>query len=156
MLNIGTDAPEFKCINQKGKTIQLSDFVGKKIVVLYFYPKDFTPGCKAQACSFRDEYEQFMEYGAEVIGISADSEESHKKFAGNYSLPFHLCSDRDGTIRKSYKVPVGFLSIFFSRITYIIGLDGKIAWAYKSNLAPASHVSEALKIVEELQLRNFQ
>lgn len=150
MLKPGSKAPEFSFVNQRGQNISLSEIVGKKIVVLYFYPKDFTPGCTAQACGFRDEYEAFMEYGAEIIGISSDSLKSHRKFAAYYTLPFHLGSDSDGFIRKQYKVPTGLLGVFFSRITYIIGLDGRIAWAYKSNLAPASHVSEALEVVKKL------
>lgn len=150
MLPIQSKAPLFEFINQHGKKLHLSDFIGQKIIVLYFYPKDFTPGCTAQACGFRDEYEEFVEHGAEVIGISGDSNDSHAQFSTRFSLPFHLATDVDGSIRRMYDVPTGFFGVLFSRITYIIDLNGNIAWAYKSNLAPKSHVPEALKVIKSI------
>lgn len=150
MLPLNSPAPLFEFTNQQGECINLSDFIGKKIIVLYFYPKDFTPGCTAQACSFRDEYEEFVECGAEVIGISADTSDTHADFSARYNLPFHLATDPDGSIRRLYDIPTGLISGLFSRITYIIDLNGKIAWAYKSNFAPKSHVPEALKVIKSL------
>lgn len=152
MLPLQTKAPLFDFTNQYGETFNLSDFIGRSIIVLYFYPKDFTPGCTAQACTFRDAYQDFVESGAEVIGISADSTSSHAQFSSKYSLPFHLASDTDGSIRRMYDIPTGFFGLFFSRITYLINKDGMIVWAYTSNLAPASHVSEVLKIIDQLQV----
>src|SRR5690349_16139428 len=101
-VDVGTIAPDFTLTNQDGKPVSLSDFKGKQAVVLYFYPKDFTGGCTAEACAFRDSYEVFQEAGAEVIGVSSDSEDSHQNFAAKYRLPFVLLSDKGGEVRKQY------------------------------------------------------
>src|SRR6266850_2178803 len=101
----GQPAPDFELSDAEGKRVQLSDFRGKRAVVLYFYPKDDTPGCTKEACSFRDSYEAFKEAGAEVIGVSSDSEASHGKFATKYKLPFTLLADAGGTVRKQYGIP---------------------------------------------------
>src|SRR6266567_4261123 len=100
-VQIGDMAPDFTLSDQKGAKVSLKDYVGKN-VVMYFYPKDNTPGCTAEACSFRDSYAVFKDQGAEVIGISSDSAEAHKKFAAQYHLPFTLLSDSDGEVRKLY------------------------------------------------------
>ncbi len=150
MLSVHSSAPIFDFVNQHGEKIHLKDIIGKKMIVIYFYPKDFTPGCTAQACSFRDAYEDLVDLGAEVIGVSADSKESHAHFSAQYSLPFHLVSDNDGRIRRLYDVPTGIIGMLFSRITYIIDLSGKIAWAYKGNLLPASHIAEAKKVLKKI------
>jgi len=101
---VGDRAPDFGLPDRNGKTVHLSDFRGKP-VVLYFYPKDDTPGCTKESCTFRDQYQDFQDAGAEVIGVSSDSSESHEKFATKYRLPFVLLSDRGGATRKLYGVP---------------------------------------------------
>lgn len=151
MLPLNSKAPDFTFVNQHGVQYSLSDFTGKKLIVLYFYPKDFTPGCTAQACTFRDEYEKFLEEGAEVIGISGDTRDSHNRFSAKFSLPFQLASDPDGSIRRLYLVPTGILGLLFSRVTYLIDLDRVIRWSYKSNLAPTSHIQEALHVIKSLK-----
>ena len=103
-LDIGDAAPHFTLNDQHGKVFDSKDHIGKKPLVLFFYPKDYTPGCTKEACSFRDSYEEFTEEGAEVIGISADSESSHRKFASTYKLPFILLADTRNKVRKLFKV----------------------------------------------------
>ena len=140
-LKIGDLAPDFEGVTDEGRKIRLSDFRGK-YVILYFYPKDDTPGCRVEAVTFRDNYEELEKLDAVVIGVSGDSVESHKKFKQKYSLPFILVSDVDGKIRELYGAK-GLL--IPPRITFIIDKEGKIMHIYSSQLNPSSHVSEALK-----------
>ena len=102
MLQIGIKAPYFEGVDENGNTVKLSDFAGKKLV-LYFYPKDSTPGCTAEACDLRDNYQRFLAMGYEVLGVSRDSAASHRKFIAKYELPFHLIADTDLTILKAYE-----------------------------------------------------
>ena len=130
ILKIGDKAPYFKGINQNGEIISLADLKGKK-VVLYFYPKDNTPGCTAEACNLKDNYEIFKNKGYEIIGVSADNEKSHKKFSDKYNLPFNIIADIDKSIIKSYNV-WGKKSMYgkeyegINRTTYIISEKGII------------------------------
>jgi len=123
--------------------------VGTKSIVLYFYPKDNTAGCTAEACSFRDSYEVFTEAGAEVIGVSSDSVESHQRFAARNRLPFLLLSDRGGAVRKRYGVPA-VLGILLGRVTYIIDRVGVVRQVFSSQLAPTRHVEEALRTIRAI------
>src|SRR3954449_3143557 len=107
-VDAGAPAPDFTLPNQEGKPVSLKDYKGKSAVVLYFYPKDYTPGCTAEACSFRDSYDVFKEAGAEVIGVSSDTADSHQAFAAKHGLPFVLLSDQGGKVRKLYGVPSTF------------------------------------------------
>lgn len=130
MLKIGDKAPDFTLLDKDGKTISLSDFLGKK-VVLYFYPKDNTPGCTRQACAFASNYKEFIKRGVEVIGISKDSVASHVKFAEKYSLPFILLSDPDRIAIEKYgvwqeKKLYGKVSMGVVRMTFIIDENGLI------------------------------
>ena len=118
-VKIGSKAPLFILPDQNGKLINLNDFIGKTNLVVYFYPKDESYGCTKEACSFRDSYEDFKEAGAEVIGISADSEASHKGFAANHKLPFILLSDKDKKIANLYGVGKT-MGILPGRVTFII------------------------------------
>ena len=134
MLEIGTKAPEFTLPDQDGNQVSLSDLKGRK-VVLYFYPKDNTPGCTAQACGFGELYPQFQEKGAVVIGISKDSVASHKKFQEKYSLPFTLLSDPEFTAIQAYDVwqeknMYGKKTMGVVRTTYLIDEDGMIEKAF--------------------------
>jgi len=130
-LQVGDLAPTFTAKNQNGESVSLSDFSGKK-VVLYFYPKDDTPGCTAEACSFRDNYQSLMGKGFEVIGVSTDDEKSHTKFVNKYQLPFNLLADTDKQIVEAYGVWVeksmyGKTYMGTARKTFIIDENGKIA-----------------------------
>ncbi|WP_201381792.1 peroxiredoxin [Ktedonobacter sp. SOSP1-85] len=147
-VTVGDQAPDFTLPTAKGDQVSLSEFRGEKSVVLYFYPKDSTPGCTAEACSFRDSYEVFQEAGAEVIGVSSDSSESHENFAKKNNLPFILASDEGGALRKSYGVP-STLGLLPGRVTYIIDKQGVVRHIFSSQFAPQKHVDEALKILKQ-------
>ena len=148
-VNVGDAAPEFDLADAAGKHVRLADFRGKKAVVLYFYPKDDTPGCTKEACSFRDSYESFKEAGAEVIGVSSDSEASHQKFASKYQLPFTLVADAGGLVRKRYGVP-STLGILPGRVTFVIDRDGTVRHVFNSQLQATKHVDEALAVLRRL------
>jgi len=145
---VGDRAPDFALPDRNGKTIRLADFRGKP-VVLYFYPKDDTPGCTKESCTFRDQYQDFQDAGAEVIGISSDSSESHEKFATKYRLPFVLLSDRGGAVRKAYGVP-STLGVLPGRVTYVIDREGTVRHVFNSQFQAAQHVDEALKALHAL------
>ena len=146
MLEVGQSAPDIALQDAGGKTVHLSQFHGKKAVVLYFYPKDNTPGCTAQACAFRDAYEDFKAVGAEVIGISSDSEASHEDFAAQNQLPFLLLSDPDGQARQAFGVPKT-LGLLPGRVTFVIDRAGIIRYTFNSQLRATTHVEKALDIL---------
>jgi peroxiredoxin Q/BCP len=148
-LKPGDRAPEFELPDAQGKTTRLADFRGKKPVVVYFYPKDDTPGCTKESCAFRDQYEDFTAAGAEVIGISSDSAESHAKFASKYKLPFTLLSDRGGAVRKAYGVPAT-LGLLPGRVTYVIDREGTIRHVFTSQFRATQHVEEAKAALRSL------
>ena len=129
--------------------MRLSDFRGKKSVVLYFYPKDDTPGCTKEACSFRDSYEAFRDAGAEVIGVSSDNEASHRKFADKFKLPFMLVADAGGAVRKRYGVPAT-LGLLPGRVTFVIDRDGIVRHVFNSQFQATKHVDEALAVLKRL------
>ncbi len=146
-LTVGAKAPAFSAPDQSGQTVSLSDFKGKK-VVLYFYPKDDTPGCTTQACSYRDEYAAFKKKGIVVLGISPDDAESHAKFAEKFSLPFTLIADEGHKIAEDYGVWVeksmyGKKYMGVERSTFVIGPDGKLLAIYRK-VKPAEHTAEVL------------
>ncbi len=136
-LTVGETAPDFTLPDQDGRPFTLSGHRGK-VVVLYFYPKDFTSGCTKEACHFRDAYEDFSEAGAEVVGVSADSQESHRKFRDAYLLPFTLLSDEGGEVKKLYGVGVGILP---GRVTFVIDENGVIRHAFSSRIDMKASVS---------------
>ena len=149
-VQVGDMAPDFTLPTQKeGELFQLHTLLGKSNIVLYFYPKDDTKGCTAEACSFRDSYEVFKEAGAEVIGVSSDSEESHQRFASKYQLPFILLSDKKGEIRKQYGVPTA-LGVLPGRVTYVIDKQGVVRHIFNDMLNAQKHVSEALQTIQAL------
>jgi len=149
-VKVGDKAPDFSLPSQNGETVKLSDFLGEKVVVLYFYPKDDTPGCTKESCAFRDSYQVFQENGAEVIGISSDSTNSHQQFANKYNLPFTLLSDTKSEVRNLFGVPPT-LFILPGRVTYIIDKEGVVRHIFDSQLNFQGHVDEALKTVRSLQ-----
>lgn len=149
-VKIGDKAPDFSLPNQDEVMVSLSDYYEKKDVVLFFYPKDFSPGCTTQACTFRDRYEDFTDLGAEVIGVSSDSVQSHKKFLETYMLPFTLLSDSDGDVRKLYGSTKVF-GIVPGRYTFIIDRKGIIRHIFTSETNMKKHVDEALRVLREIQ-----
>src|SRR4030066_1623253 len=124
-LKVGDTAPDFSLSDEHGLPVSLKDYLGKKVVVLYFYPKDFTSGCTAEACSFRDNYKPYQDKGAVVIGVSLDSVESHLKFSEKYNLPFAILSDHSKEAAKAYGV-LGVGGFLTKRVTFITNKDGKI------------------------------
>ena len=152
-VDVGSKAPDFTLPSQSGELVSLKDFLGKKFVVLFFYPKDDTPGCTKQACAFRDDYEDFGKLDAEVIGISSDSVESHTSFAEKHSLPFSLLSDEGSEVRRLYGVP-STLGLFPGRVTYVIDREGIVRHIFSSQLSVERHVGEALKALESIGSQN--
>ncbi|WP_460206074.1 peroxiredoxin [Scytonema sp. NUACC21] len=150
-IKAGDIAPDFTLPSQKGIPVSLNDFRGKKAVVLYFYPKDDTPGCTAQSCAFRDQYEVFQSAGAEVIGVSGDSPESHQNFATKYQLPFTLLSDLGDQVRKLYGATAAF-GLFPGRVTYVIDQQGVVRYVFDSMFNFKGHVEEALKTLQQLAI----
>jgi peroxiredoxin Q/BCP len=148
-LRVGDAAPDFTLPAADGALVSLNGFRGKSEVVLYFYPKDNSPICAAEACSFRDSYEAFREAGAEVIGVSADSAGSHQRFANQHRLPFRLLSDPDGSLRARYGVP-RTLGLVPGRVTYVIDREGIVRHIFSSQFQPAKHVDEALRVLKGL------
>jgi peroxiredoxin Q/BCP len=150
ILEAGTQAPEFELKDKEGKVHKLSDYRGQTIVV-YFYPKDNTPGCTKEACSFRDSYADFKKAGVEVIGISPDSEKSHANFIAKYELPFTLLSDPGHKVSEAFGV-WGLKKNFgreyegIYRTTFIIGPEGKIKKVFK-NVKPNEHSQEVLAAI---------
>jgi peroxiredoxin Q/BCP len=147
-VSIGNRAPSFSLPSENGETVDIGDYIGKKPVVLFFYPKDNTVVCTKEACAFRDSYAEFREIdGAEVFGISTDPVESHRRFSSEYRLPFRLLSDEKGAVREIYGVP-RTLGIFPGRVTYVIDRDGKVIHIISSQLDYKKHVVEAIKALK--------
>ena len=149
-IKVGDKALEFTLPSQMGDDVMLSEFFGKKNVVLYFYPKDETTGCTKEACTFRDNYEELTKLGAEVIGVSGQSVESHKSFASHYGLPFILLSDEGNKVRELYGVPSS-MGIIPGRVTYIIDKKGMVRHIFNSQTQAQKHVEEAKKTLLEIE-----
>ena len=147
-VQVGDLAPDFTLPAQSGAAVNLGDFLGKTAIVLYFYPKDNTSVCTAEACAFRDSYEVFKDAGAEVIGISSDPVESHRQFAKEHQLPFILLSDADSILRKRYGVPTAFG--LPGRVTYIIDRQGIVRLIFFSQYTSTRHVEVALEALQSL------
>src|SRR6478735_6376296 len=145
-IGVGDPAPEFALPSANGETVRLSNFRGKSEVVLYFYPKDDTPGCTTEACSFRDSFEDFTDAGATVIGISSDSVASHKAFEEKFQLPFTLVADEGGAVRKQWKVGKT-LGLIPGRVTYVIDPEGVVRHVFSSQMKAAKHIPEALEAI---------
>ena len=148
-IRVGDRAPAFSGVTQTGETVALDDLLDKQAIVLFFYPKDNTAICTREACAFRDAYEDFTAAGATVIGISSDSADDHRQFAGSHKLPYLLISDTDGALRKAFGVPKT-LGLLPGRVTYVIDRAGIVRHIFNSQFAADRHVQEALKIVREL------
>jgi thioredoxin-dependent peroxiredoxin len=150
LVKVGDKAPIFTLESQKGEMVSLSDLIGKKNIVLFFYPKDKSRGCTRQACEFRDKYAIFKDRGAEVIGISSDDVSSHKSFADEFRLPFILLSDPKGIVRKLYGVNSTF-GIIPGRVTFVIDKKGIIRHVFSSQFKPKKHIKEALDALEKIE-----
>jgi peroxiredoxin Q/BCP len=149
MIDVGQRAPEFTLPAGDGRSVSLADFRGKKVTVLFFYPKDDTPGCTREACEFRDSFDAFGDAGAEVIGVSDDDVESHKKFAANHRLQMTLLSDLGGKVREKFGVKP-FLGIVPDRVTFVIDREGVVRHVFAARLRFGKHVDEALAVVKSL------
>jgi peroxiredoxin Q/BCP len=149
-IQVGDKAPDFTLASQSGERVRLYDRLNERVVVLYFYPKDETRGCTAEACAFRDSHEVFATAGAEVIGVSSDSERKHAAFADHHKLPFTLLSDEGGRVRKSYGVPA-VLGVIPGRVTYVIDRAGTVRHVFNSMTNIGQHIGDALAVVQRLQ-----
>lgn len=149
-VKIGDKIPDFTLTDQNGNLFNPESLLSKKALVIYFYPKDETTGCKKQACAFRDHYQAFKDAGAEVIGISSDSAESHNGFANHHKLPFILLSDTEGAIRKRFGVPTSLFGLVPGRVTYIADKSGTVRYIFNSQIQIGKHVAEALRILKEM------
>lgn len=146
---IGSKIPSFTLPDQNGNLFNINSVLGKKNLVIYFYPKDDSPGCTAQACSFRDRFEVFKEVDAEIIGISGQSVESHKEFALKHRLTFTLLSDEGNKIRKQFGVPANLFGLLAGRVTYVADKTGKVIYIFNSQMQVTKHVDEALRILKQ-------
>jgi peroxiredoxin Q/BCP len=147
-LAVGDVAPPFTAVLQDGNRFDSSSVLGKKMVVLFFYPKDNTPVCTKEACAFRDSYEKFTAAGAEVIGVSSDSPATHRAFAEKHRLPFPIISDHDRGLRKLFGVP-NPLGVIPGRVTYVIDRQGVVRLVFSALFASDDHVRKALAAVQE-------
>ena len=147
-MRVGEKVPAIQLKDQNGNNFNFQELVGEKAFVVYFYPKDFTPGCTKEACSFRDRYEEFKELGAEVIGISSDTEKSHSKFVKKYGLPFIFLSDEDKAARKAFNVKSNLLGLIPGRETFIFDETGILLHKFNSMNA-GRHIQEALAVLKK-------
>jgi peroxiredoxin Q/BCP len=150
-IKVGSNIPAFTLPDQNGNPFDITSLIGKKNMVIYFYPKDDSPGCTAQACSFRDQFEVFSDADAVIIGISGQSVKSHKEFAEKHRLSFTLLSDEGNKIRKQFGVPTSFLGLLPGRVTYVADKSGKVIYTFNSQLQAEKHVDEALRILKGLK-----
>ena len=147
-MNTGDLVPQLELKDQNNDIFRFSDLIGKKAFVVYFYPKDFTPGCTKEACSFRDSYEDFKELGAEVIGISSDSSQSHSKFVNKYNLPYIFLSDENKKAREAFGVKPNLLGMLPGRETFVFDREGKLLHKFNSMNA-SRHMPEALSVLKK-------
>lgn len=150
-LKIGDIVPNFTAKDNHNEIFESKSVLGRKPVVIYFYPKDNTPGCTTEACRFRDQYEDFKDLGAEVIGISADSVSSHNAFADKFQLPFILLSDEDKKLRHLFGVRNNLFGLLPGRVTYVIDKNGVVIYIFDS-INAGKHIPKALQIIRELVL----
>ncbi len=148
-VKVGDKAPDFTLPSQMGDNVTLSEYFGKKNIVLYFYPKDESSGCTREACSFRDSYEVLTNLGAEVLGVSGQSVESHKSFAGHYGLPFILLADPSNKVRELYGVHSS-MGLIPGRVTYIIDKKGIVRHIFSSQTQAERHVQEAIQALKQI------
>jgi peroxiredoxin Q/BCP len=149
MISIGSNVPLFELKDQDGKIFRIADHLGKRNLVLFFYPKDLSYGCTKEACSFRDHHEVFLENDCDVIGISMDNESSHREFIARHRLPYTLLSDTEKKVQQLFGLKPQFFGLVQDRATFVIGKNGKILHAFRSLSKFEKHVSEALEILKK-------
>ena len=150
MIVIGDPCPIFELPNQDGELVKIESLLGNQNIVVYFYPKDDTPGCTVEACSFRDANQEFLDLGAIVIGISSDSVSAHKKFSNKHQLNFNLLADQNKIARKLFGVPTNLFGLLPGRVSYVINKKGIVSGIYKSMLDPNGHINKALDLLKTL------
>lgn len=150
MLDVGQLAPAFSGRDHNGHQVRSEDLLARGPVVLYFYPKDFTPGCTREACLFRDAFEDLQGYGASIVGVSADDEASHQRFAQRYRLPFSLLSDPDRALARQYGI-VRPLGLGARRVTFVIARDGRLRGVFHHELSMSRHVTDVQSLLSRLQ-----
>jgi peroxiredoxin Q/BCP len=149
-ITVGSNVPSFTLKDQQGESFSIDSVLGKKKLVIYFYPKDESAGCTRQACLFRDRFDVFAEAGALIIGISAQSVKSHAEFVRHHRLKFTLLSDPGNKVRKLFGVPGDIFGLVPGRVTYVINLDGKVVYTFNSQSRVEKHVEESLRILREI------
>ena len=155
VMQVGDRAPDFELLNDSGETVRLSSFQGEKVLVVFFYPADDTPGCTTESCGFRDAYEEFRGAGAEVFGVSKDSVQSHVAFRAKYGLGFHLLSDPNNALRRAWRVPKRVF-VVPGRVTYVIDKEGIVQLVFNSGREHLRHVTESLVVVRRLAAASAQ
>jgi peroxiredoxin Q/BCP len=150
LLKQGDVLPDVTLTGAGNQPVRLKDLVGQKVLVVYFYPRDDSPGCTVQACGLRDQYEDFVAAGAEVVGISGDSVASHQGFAAKHRLPFVLLSDEKGQAREAFGVGASFLGMLPGRVTFVVDRQGIVQDSFESQLRVGEHVRRALELVRSL------
>ncbi len=150
-ITVGSVIPSFELRDQNGNLFQIDSVVEKKNLVIYFYPKDDSPGCTKEACAFRDQFEVFEEADAMIIGISAQSVKSHLDFANKHNLNFTLLSDSGNKVRELFGVPTNFFGLISGRVTYIVNKQGKVVYLFNSQIQAEKHVDEAVRILQEMK-----
>ncbi len=151
MLTPGETIPDVTLEGADGKPVRVRDLPGERALVLYFYPKDETAGCTAEACSFRDHYQDFTDAGADVVGVSADGQDAHARFIDRHRLPFKLLTDKGGAAAAAFGVKKSFLGLVPGRVTFVIDRAGKVRHAFDSQIRATAHVGEALRVVRDIQ-----
>ena len=149
-IQVGSSIPTFVLPDQNGNLFDIKSVLGKQNLVIYFYPKDDTPGCTKEACAFRDQFEVFREADAAIIGISSDDVESHKKFAGKYNLTYTLLSDKEGVVRKLFGVPSDLFGLLPGRVTYVVNKQGIVVHMFDSQSQVEKHIEEALAALKKI------
>lgn len=150
-IDLGSNIPKFELKDQNDNMFNIESVLGKKNLVIYFYPKDDTPGCTKEACSFRDHFEVFADADAVIIGISAQSVQSHLSFAQKHRLNYTLLSDTGNEVRKLFGVPANLFGLIPGRVTYVVNKEGKVVYMFNSQFQAEKHVDEALRIIQELK-----
>ena len=149
-LEVGDRAPSFTLQDQSGTSVSLDGMLGKGAIVIFFYPKDGTPGCTTEVCSFRDSSAELAAAGAQVYGVSSDSVQSHRTFADKHRLPYSLLADEGGKVREAFGVPRGLLGLMDGRVTYVLDAGGIVRHKFEAMLRAGKHVDEALGTVRRL------
>ena len=150
-IEVGSKIPLFELSDQHGNQFNIENILGQNNLVIYFYPKDDSPGCTKEACSFRDQFEVFADANAMIIGISAQSVKSHLDFAEKHRLNYTLLSDEDNKVRKLFGVPSSFFGLIPGRVTYIVNKKGEVVYLFNSQIQASKHVDKALRIIKEMK-----